>query len=129
MNYLLTLFILLTVTVHLNAQTSGGTTQPNQKKTRINKQEKKRLQRGTGQYYGSKDTTPGSPMGTGGAGGDMSGSPEASAIKTDEQASKAQDTTDSVNAARDTTNTSDTMATKKSTIKRTRSIHHRSRTF
>jgi hypothetical protein len=38
--------------------------------------------RGSGQYHGSKDTTPGSPMGTGGAGGgEMSGSPAGSASK------------------------------------------------
>jgi hypothetical protein len=46
--------------------------------------------RGTGQYHGSKDTTPGSPMGTGGAGGsEMSGSPAGSASKTALQKSKA----------------------------------------
>jgi hypothetical protein len=46
--------------------------------------------RGTGQYHGSKDTTPGSPMGTGGAGGSgMSGSPKGSESKTALQQSKA----------------------------------------
>ena len=42
------------------------------------------------QSHGSRDTTPGSPMGTGGAGGgDMSGSPAGSAIQTHDQTDKA----------------------------------------
>ena len=46
--------------------------------------------RGTGQYHGSKDTTPGSPMGTGGTGGnEMSGSPAASASETAVQPEKS----------------------------------------
>ena len=45
--------------------------------------------RGTGQYHGSKDTTPGSPMGTGGAGGnELSGSPAGSASESAIQAEK-----------------------------------------
>src|SRR4051812_38454770 len=45
--------------------------------------------RGTGQYHGSKDTTPGSPMGTGGAGGnELSGSPAGSASENAIQAEK-----------------------------------------
>ena len=129
MNYLLPLFILLAVALDTKAQTSGGTSPQNQKKAPINKQEKKRLQRGTGQYYGHKDTTPGSPMGTGGAGGDMSGSPAGSAIETDDQTSKAEVTKDSSSAGQNTTNMSDTTATEKSTIRRTRSVHHKSRTL
>jgi hypothetical protein len=88
MKSLLMLCILLLSLKVTKAQTAGATT-ANQKKSQINKQEKKRIQRGTGQYYGSKDTTPGSPVGTGGAGGDMSGSPAASAIETEDQAIKA----------------------------------------
>jgi len=88
MKSLLILCILLLSFTITKAQTAGGTT-ATQKKSQINKQEKKRVQRGTGQYYGSKDTTPGSPVGTGGAGGDMSGSPAGSAIQTDDQAIKA----------------------------------------
>jgi len=46
--------------------------------------------RGSGQYHGSKDTTPGSPMGTGGAGGnEMSGSQTGSASESALQATKA----------------------------------------
>lgn len=88
MKYIVMLFILILAITEAKAQTTGGT-KTGQQKTQISKQEKKRLQRGTGQYYGSKDTTPRSPMGTGGAGGDMSGSPAASAIETDDQTSKA----------------------------------------
>jgi hypothetical protein len=42
------------------------------------------------QHHGPKDVTPGSPVGTGGAGGgNMSGSPAGSAIETKDQTSKA----------------------------------------
>jgi hypothetical protein len=42
------------------------------------------------QYHGPKNVTPGSPVGTGGAGGgDMSGSPAGSQIETKDQTSKA----------------------------------------
>lgn len=110
-----------------NAQTTGGTTTAAQKKTQINKQEKKRIQRGTGQYYGSKDTTPGSPMGTGGAGGDnMSGSPAASANETHEDAQLNKDTSDSVG---DTTNMNGRTQKKSMIKKTTRSVNHKSRSY
>src|SRR4051794_24560024 len=88
MKSLLMLCILLLSLNATKAQTAGATT-ANQKKSQIKKQGKKPIKKGNGQYYGSKDTTPGSPVGTGGAGGDMSGSPAASAIETDDQAIKA----------------------------------------
>ncbi len=97
MKYLLTLIILIVGAAGVNAQTTGKAKQVGQRKTQMNKQEKKRIQRGTGHYHGSRDTTPGSPMGTGGTGGDMSGSPAASAIETDDQTSKAEAGRDSTN--------------------------------
>jgi hypothetical protein len=107
MRPLLTLIFVITITAGINAQTTGGTKQsPAQR--RANTQEKKRVQRGTGQYYGSKDTTPGSPMGTGGAGGDMSGSPAGSAIETDDQTSNVDADSESSNKGGSATNASDT---------------------
>jgi hypothetical protein len=117
----------------LSAQTSGGTSQPSggtsqtgQARTPASKQEKTRQQRGAGQYHGNRDTTPGSPMGTGGAGGDMSGSPAASAIATDDQTDQAQVQPDSANAAADTVITSDTVV-RKSTIRKTKSVRSKKR--
>lgn len=132
MKYLLTLTVFITLASVSNAQTGGGTKQTgNQRRQQINKREKKRLQRGTGHYYGNKDTTPGSPMGTGGAGGDMSGSPAGSAIETDDQTSKAEIGREGTGTAVDSpanavdgpANTSNS-AGRKSTNKKTRGSRH-----
>jgi hypothetical protein len=81
MKYLLILLMSFSFTVSSYAQTGKKTT------TKTSK----RVQRGTGQYHGSRDTTPGSPMGTGGSGGDdMSGSPAGSAIETKDQTEAAK---------------------------------------
>jgi len=88
MRYLLMLIIFIAGQSIIIAQTPANKNTAGQKK--ILNSKKARQQRGTGQYYGSKDTTPGSPMGTGGAGGDMSGSPAGSAIETDDQTDKAE---------------------------------------
>ncbi|WP_169337640.1 hypothetical protein [Segetibacter koreensis] len=47
------LIVLFSATLQVDAQTTSGTT-GGQNKTAINKQEKKRLQRGASQYYGKK---------------------------------------------------------------------------
>ena len=106
MNNLLKLMLFVAITAGVNALTTDGVKTANgQKKTKITKREKKRLQRGTGQYYGSKDTTPGSPMGTGGAGGDnMSGSQAASAIETAARSDSADAQSDSANKVNESTN-------------------------
>jgi hypothetical protein len=88
MRYLLMLIIFIAGRTFVIAQTSAAAKTAGQKK--IQNSKKARQQRGTGQYHGSKDTTPGSPMGTGGAGGDMSGSPAGSAMETDDTAIKAE---------------------------------------
>jgi len=116
MRYLLMLIAFAAIVSTADAQTTGGTA-TGQNKTPVSKPEKKRIQRGTGQYYGNKDTTPGSPVGTGGAGGDMSGSPAASAIATDDEATKADVNKDTSARAGGTTNAT----SKGSTIKKTRS--------
>ncbi len=59
-------------------------------------------------------------MGTGGAGGDMSGSPAGSAIETDDQTSKAQVQQDSSKSTVDS-------AAEQSTIRKTKNVHHRTR--
>lgn len=65
--------------------------------------------RGTGQYHGARDTTPGSPMGTGGAGGgEMAGSPAGSAIETKDQTEKAK--------VKPNTGTKTTSAVKRKTV-------------
>src|SRR4051794_17313772 len=118
MKYILTLILVISLAVKSNAQTGDGTTQnTGQKGQQINKQEKKRLQRGTGQYHSNKDTTPGSPMGTGGTGGDMSGSPAGSAIETDDQTSKVEAGTDSTSTTVDSSATTSGEAGKKSSNK------------
>ena len=85
MKYLLLCGMFVAATTFSEAQT---------KATKQNKQSKVQTtpqQRGTGQYHGARDTTPGSPMGTGGAGGgEMSGSPAGSAIETRDQTEKAK---------------------------------------
>lgn len=120
MKYLLVLIILTAAISDTNAQTTTG-----QKKTQITKQEKKRIKRGTGQYYGSKDTTPGSPMGTGGAGGDMSGSPQASANETHEDAEIKSDSSDN---GQGTANMNGTTQ-KRPVNKKTKSPHRKSRNY
>lgn len=102
MRYLLVIIILIAGTEFSNAQTSGSTNSSGNKKRQATKLS--REQRGTGQYHGSRDTTPGSPMGTGGAGGgEMSGSPAASAIETNDQTSKAEAKQDTMTVDADTT--------------------------
>ncbi len=94
------------------AQTPADTNTAAKKKMLNSK--KARQQRGTGQYYGSKDTTPGSPMGTGGAGGDMSGSPAGSAMETDDQTDKAEVQKDTV--ASQSTDVKKTINKKRKTV-------------
>ncbi|WP_018611941.1 hypothetical protein [Segetibacter koreensis] len=65
-------------------------------------------------------------MGTGGAGGDMSGSPAASAIETNDQTSKADVNKDSNNAVGDTSSINDTTQQKPG-IKKAGSVRHKSR--
>ena len=111
MRYVLIVIILIAGTDLLNAQTGGNTNSSGNKKRQATNLS--RQQRGTGQYHGSRDTTPGSPMGTGGAGGgEMSGSPAGSAIETNDQTSKAEANRDTISADADTTS-------KKQTIKKT----------
>jgi hypothetical protein len=81
MKYVLILLISWSVAVSSHAQAGK----------KASTKTSKRVQRGTGQYHGSRDTTPGSPMGTGGTGGDdMSGSPAGSAIETKDQTEAAK---------------------------------------
>lgn len=85
MKYILLVCLLVSSHLMAGAQDKTTTTRKTQ-----NAGQKARIQRGSGQYHGSKDTTPGSPMGTGGAGGqEMAGSPAGSAIETDDQTAKA----------------------------------------
>jgi hypothetical protein len=92
-DFMKTLLIAVALTIStltLEAQANGGN---NGGQAKPGTQTKKTAgqQRGTGKIYGARDTTPGSPMGTGGAGGeDMSGSPAGSAIETKDQTSKAE---------------------------------------
>ena len=135
MKYLLMLTIFITAFATVNAQTSGGTSGSAQKKILPPKKATARQLRGTGQYYGSKDTTPGSPMGTGGAGGDMSGSPAGSALETDDKATNAQARKDSAvssqttnaQAQTDSAVSSHTTVTKKATIRKKRISHSKTR--
>ena len=86
MKYLLILGAFLATGLFVNAQSSGGQSSNGNAKGKKTAAQT----RGTGQYHGSKDTTPGSPMGTGGAGGSgMSGSPAGSASQSALQKSKA----------------------------------------
>lgn len=106
MKYLLMLSISIMGISIVNAQTSRGTNTSAQKTIPPPRKASARQQRGSGQYHGSRDTTPGSPMGTGGAGGDMSGSSAGSAIETDDQTSNAQ-------VQKDTAVSSKTVVTRK----------------
>lgn len=115
------MLIILTAGISaVNAQTTGNGNSAGHRKTQTTKQGTNRQQRGSGQYHGSKDTTPGSPMGTGGAGGDMSGSPAASAIETDDQTSKAEVKNDT------SAGNADTVATQ-STIRKTKNVRRATR--
>jgi hypothetical protein len=84
-------------------QKSGSTTSATQSQNQQNKSKKTSTSQTAAQntknpgqrspvaqHHGPKDVTPGSPVGTGGAGGgDMSGSPAGSAIETRDQTDKA----------------------------------------
>jgi len=84
MKVILSICLLFAGTMMAEAQTPAKTT-----KTYV--RPSARVQRGSGISHGSKDTTPGSPMGTGGAGGqEMSGSPAGSAIETGDQTEQAK---------------------------------------
>ena len=73
----------------VNAQTPGTGQRTGSATSASGGTKKQQANRPT-QSHGSRDTTPGSPMGTGGAGGgDMSGSPAGSAIQTHDQTDKA----------------------------------------
>lgn len=124
MRYMLMLIVFAGAITLANAQTTGsGNASGNatgNKKSQAAKQAATRKQRGTGQYHGNRDTTPGSPMGTGGAGGDMSGSRAASAIETDDQTSKADVKQDTGSAGGDT-------ISKKPTIRRNKSVNRPTR--
>ncbi len=88
MKYLLMLTTLLFVSIFVEAQTGGAVRlRRSVNKKAANDSNVNQANQGSVPYHGSKDTTPGSPMGTGGAGGgDMSGSSAGSAIGTQEQA-------------------------------------------
>lgn len=94
MKYVLVAAGLLLGSAGLQAQTvgtgqrTGGATSPSSNTTsgKGNTSAGKNIP----QSHGPRDVTPGSPVGTGGAGGgDMSGSPAGSAIETKDQTSKA----------------------------------------
>jgi hypothetical protein len=87
MKYFMIAGIFLSIAATSEAQTKPAT-QTKQRKVQTTTTTQ---QRGTGQYHGARDTTPGSPMGTGGAGGgEMAGSPGGSAIETKDQTQKAK---------------------------------------
>jgi len=81
---------LLLFSIAVDAQTSGsgtGTSQGGKAGAQVKKGTTPA--KGATEYHGSKDTTPGSPMGTGGAGGnEMSGSPKGSAAESAIQSTK-----------------------------------------
>lgn len=98
MKYLMLVCFLIAGHVAVDAQTKTTTT------TKTSTRQNARVLRGSGQYHGSRDTTPGSPMGTGGAGGqEMAGSPAGSAIETDDQTSKANNHQSTTRTRRKTT--------------------------
>lgn len=112
------LIIFIAAGITVTAQTTEGANNSGQKRT--TKKITSRQQKGSGQYHGSRDTTPGSPMGTGGAGGDMSGSPAASAIETDDQTSKAE-------VEKDTVANSQTTAVKKATNSKRKAVRRKTK--
>jgi len=81
---------LVALALHSNSQTTGGNTGTAQSGKTSSQTKKPNYQvKGATQYHGSKDTTPGSPMGTGGAGGnEMSGSTKGSASESAMQSTK-----------------------------------------
>ena len=109
MKRLLMSAILLAVTTFAQAQTKTAA-QNKQRKAQTTTPQ----QRGTGQYHGARDTTPGSPMGTGGAGGgEMSGSPAGSAIETRDQTDRAKVQPNNQQKTQGTTKKSSTTTRKK----------------
>ena len=94
MKYILIAAALTLSSISLQAQTPGTGQRTGAATSGSNSSNKQNVpagQRST-QTHGSRDTTPGSPMGTGGAGGgDMSGSPAGSAIQTRDQTDKANE--------------------------------------
>lgn len=119
MRYLLMLIIFVAANIAVTAQTTAGANNSGQKRT--TKKITARQQRGTGQYHGSRDTTPGSPVGTGGAGGDMSGSPAGSAIETDDQTNKAEVEKDTITNSQSTAVKKVTNSKRKTTRRKTKS--------
>lgn len=93
MKWILAVFIMIAFSIDTRSQVTTGVNQPARSSKKLLSERKAAAgakQRGSGQYHGSRDTTPGSPMGTGGTGeGDMSGSPAASEIETKDQTTKA----------------------------------------
>lgn len=89
MKYFLVLSIFIGSALLTNAQSASVGTSEKQHKTRSQGRKSAAPISGRGLYHGSKDTTPGSPMGTGGAGGEgLSGSPAGSASEEAIQAGK-----------------------------------------
>ncbi len=92
MKYVIIAAGLLFATANLQAQTAGTGQKTGGATSSSSNTSKGKTSAGNNipQSHGSKDLTPGSPVGTGGAGGgDMSGSPAGSAIETKDQTSKA----------------------------------------
>ena len=116
MKYLLTLIVAVIFFTATNAQTSGGANASAQRRIPPPKKANARQQRGSGQYHGNRDTTPGSPMGTGGAGGDMSGS----AIETDDQ-------TNNVQTPNDTIASGESAVSKKTTTRKTKTVRRKTK--
>lgn len=119
MKKILMMSVFVAAALVTNAQTSAGSsngTRQTRKSSSYKRKSATQL-RGSGQYHGSKDTTPGSPMGTGGAGGnEMSGSPASSASETAIQSSKPDtQSTDQVG--------SEGSAAKKATMKKKTTGH------
>lgn len=83
MKSILMFTIFMAVALLTNAQTTAGNGSRQGGRTTTAAKKSATQIRGSGQYHGSKDTTPGSPVGTGGAGGnEMSGSQAGSASET-----------------------------------------------
>jgi len=118
MKYMIIFSIFIGSVLLTSAQSSvGGNTTRQTGKANTQAKKSAAQLRGSGQYHGSKDTTPGSPMGTGGAGGnEMAGSPAGSASETAVQSGKAnaQSTDQAGGQGSDTTKAN----TKKKTVVR-----------
>jgi len=103
MKKVLTVPFLIAFALFANAQTQAGTTGAGKAGTQVKKANSQA--KGAGQYHGSKDTTPGSPMGTGGAGGnEMSGSPKGSAAESAIQPKKPAQQPGGQSGSQDTMN-------------------------